>query len=107
MSHSSCVTDKPDFDRLAELFKLLSDRNRLHILWCICQNECSVSQICTLTGLGQANVSKHLQLLRLGGVVACRKEGNTRIYFLLETKYLHVCAQSLLELSQIRPMHPS
>lgn len=89
----------PDFDRLSELFKLMSDRSRLHILWCICQQEYSVGEICEITGLNQANVSKHLQMLRLGGVVACRKEGNSRIYFLSDSKYLGLCAQSLIDLS--------
>ncbi|PLS69547.1 MAG: ArsR family transcriptional regulator [Cyanobacteria bacterium M5B4] len=91
----------PDFDRLSELFKLMSDPSRLHILWCICQAECSVGQICEMTGLSQANVSKHLQMLRMGGIVACRKEGNSRIYFLADPKYLGLCAQSLIELSNI------
>ncbi|MGA1265463.1 MAG: ArsR/SmtB family transcription factor [Prochlorothrix sp.] len=91
--------NQPDFERLSEIFKLLSDRNRLHILWCICQEECSVGTICELTGLGQANVSKHLQMLRMGKIVACRKAGNSRIYFLADTKYLSLCAQSLIDLS--------
>jgi DNA-binding transcriptional ArsR family regulator len=89
----------PDFDRLSELFKLMGDRSRLHILWCICQGECSVGEICNLTGLSQANVSKHLQMLRMGGIVACRKEGNSRIYYLSDEKYLGLCAQSLIDLS--------
>jgi DNA-binding transcriptional ArsR family regulator len=93
----------PDFDRLSELFKLMGDRSRLHILWCICQQECSVGEICALTGLSQANVSKHLQMLRMGGIVACRKEGNSRIYFLADPKYLGLCAQSLIELSTVTP----
>jgi DNA-binding transcriptional ArsR family regulator len=77
----------------------MGDRSRLHILWCIFQGECSVGEICEVTGLSQANVSKHLQMLRMGGIVACRKEGNSRIYFLSDPKYLSLCAQSLIELS--------
>lgn len=91
----------PDFDRLSDLFKLMGDRSRLHVLWCICQGECSVGEICTATGLSQANVSKHLQMLRMGGIVACRKEGNSRIYFLADPKYLGLCAQSLIDLSNV------
>lgn len=89
----------PDFERLSELFKLMAEPSRLHILWCICQGETSVGEICALTRLSQANVSKHLQMLRLGGIVACRKEGNSRIYFLSDPKYLTLCAQSLIDLS--------
>ncbi len=89
----------PDFERLAELFKLLADPSRLHILWCIGQGESSVGEICTRTGLSPANVSKHLQMLRLGGIVACRKEGNSRIYFLSDPHYFTLCAQALITLS--------
>ncbi len=95
------VKTQPDFDRLAELFKILSDPSRLYILWCICQEEQNVGQICVTTGLSQANVSKHLQMLRMAGVVACRKEGNNRIYFLADVKYLSLCAQSLIEISNL------
>lgn len=89
----------PDFERLAELFKLLSDSSRLNILWCICQGECNVGQICAMTDLTQANVSKHLQVLRMGGVVSCRKEGTMRIYSLADSRFLNLCAQSVFELS--------
>ncbi len=89
----------PDFERLAELFKLMADPSRLSILWCIGQGESSVGEICTRTGLSPANVSKHLQMLRLGGIVACRKEGNSRIYFLSDPHYFTLCAQALITLS--------
>ncbi len=97
----SKTLNPPNFERLSELFKLMGDQSRLHILWCICEGECSVGKICDMTGLSQANVSKHLQMLRMGRVVACRKEGNSRIYFLADPKYLGLCAQSLIELSTI------
>nr|WP_230401097.1 MULTISPECIES: metalloregulator ArsR/SmtB family transcription factor [unclassified Synechocystis] len=79
----------------------MGDQSRLHILWCICEEECSVGTICDMTGLSQANVSKHLQILRMGGIVGCRKQGNSRIYFLANPKYLNLCAQSLIELSNL------
>ncbi len=52
-----------------------------------------------MTGLSQANVSKHLQMLRLRGIVSCRKEGNSRIYTVADPKYLNFCAEVLRELS--------
>lgn len=93
----------PDLDRLADLFKLLGDRSRLGILWRICQGECNVTEISESTSLSQANVSKHLQMLRMARLVACRKEGNARIYFLSDQKYLGLCAQSLIDLSIFSP----
>lgn len=97
----------PDLDRLAELFKVLGDRSRLGILWHICQGECNVTEISAATGLSQANVSKHLQMLRMARLVACRKEGNARIYFLADPQYSGLCARSLIDLASLSPLEVS
>ncbi|AZB73758.2 ArsR/SmtB family transcription factor [Synechococcus elongatus] len=97
----------PDLDRLAELFKVLGDRSRLGILWRICQGECNVTEISESTGLSQANVSKHLQMLRMARLVACRKEGNARIYFLSDPQYSGLCARSLIDLASLSPVEVS
>ncbi|MEN9206967.1 MAG: metalloregulator ArsR/SmtB family transcription factor [Gloeomargarita sp. GMQP_bins_120] len=91
----------PDVERLADLFKLLADPSRLQLLWWIGQRgEVSVGELSARTGLSQANVSKHLQVLRLGGLVACRKEGNNRLYFLADPRCFQMCIESLTHLSQ-------
>ena len=48
---------------VADRFKVLSEPARLQILNCLRKRELTVSEIVEQTGLGQANVSKHLQLL--------------------------------------------
>ncbi len=48
---------------IAERFKALSEPSRLEILNTLREGERTVSEILEATGLGQANVSKHLQLL--------------------------------------------
>lgn len=78
---------------LAEQFKLLSDSSRLKILVTLCQRgECKVKEICEQTGLNPTNVSKHLQLLRSAGVLACRREGNCRYYRIINSGLLDLCA---------------
>jgi DNA-binding transcriptional ArsR family regulator len=83
-----------DFEQLANRFKILSEPTRLQILATICQEERNVGDICDRTGLHQANVSKHLQLLKQAGVVACRRVGVCRYYRVIDTQLLSLCARA-------------
>lgn len=62
-------------DLVAERFKALSEPARLRILNALREGERTVSDLMEETGLGQANVSKHLQMLHALGFVERRKEG--------------------------------
>lgn len=88
--------DDQPFDSWAERFRLLSEPSRLRILSVICQGERNVSDICTLTGLHQANVSKHLQLLKVAGVVACRRVGICRYYRIVDDEVRSLCPSALM-----------
>ncbi len=63
------------FRLLSERFKALSEPARLQILETLEDGEMSVNEVVDETGLGQANVSKHLQVLHSMGFVQRRKEG--------------------------------
>lgn len=66
----------PDvLDLVAERFKVLSEPARLRILSALREGEKTVSELMEDTELGQANVSKHLQVLHGNGFVERRKEG--------------------------------
>ncbi|MFW6331549.1 MAG: ArsR/SmtB family transcription factor [Gemmatimonadota bacterium] len=60
---------------VAERFKALGEPARLQILQALRSGEQTVSELVERTGMGQANVSKHLQLLHALGFVDRRKEG--------------------------------
>ena len=77
--------------RLAECFKGLAEPARLRILHALCGGEKTVSGLIEATGLGQANVSKHLQLLRAAGFVARRKEGLRTFYTLADEDVFALC----------------
>lgn len=94
-----------ELEKLADRFKILSEPSRLQILSEICQWECNVTEICQRTGLHQANVSKHLQLLKLAGIVACRRVGVCRYYRIIDSDLLALCAKSLFE-SKTRNLLP-
>ena len=64
---------------------------RLEILETLRSGEQTVSEIVERTGLGQGNVSKHLQLLFTHGFVARRKEGLNVFYVLADPAIFHLC----------------
>lgn len=78
--------------RVAERFKALSEPARLRMLETLRRGELTVSQLVDATGFGQANVSKHLQLLLGAGLVARRKEGLFAYYSLADAEVLALCA---------------
>jgi DNA-binding transcriptional ArsR family regulator len=62
-------------DLIAERFRVLAEPARLRILNVLLNGERTVSDLVDETGLHQANVSKHLSLLRSSNFVDRRKEG--------------------------------
>ena len=60
---------------IAGRFRALSEPVRLRLLNTLMQGERSVTQLVEASGTGQANVSKHLAVLRDAGMVAMRREG--------------------------------
>ncbi len=61
-----------------EVFKALADPTRLKILECIKNGEKCICEVIPFTGKSQPNVSQHLKVLKIAGLVDERKEG-TRI----------------------------
>ena len=62
-------------DLVAERFRALGEPARLNIMVALRPRECTVSELVETTGMGTANVSKHLQVLYAAGFVTRRKEG--------------------------------
>jgi len=82
----------PDLLKLiAERFKVLSEPARLEILNALREDEMTVSELVDTTGLGQANVSKHLQLLLAHNFVARRKDGLFAYYSLADRAVFKLC----------------
>jgi len=62
-------------DLVAERFRALGEPARLHIMNTLRRGEQTVGELVESTGLGTANVSKHLRILLAAGFVRRRKEG--------------------------------
>ena len=89
MSRSSLNSDL--LRLIAERFKALAEPARLEILNALRDGEMTVSDLVDATGLGQANVSKHLQLLYTHGFVRRRKDGLFVYYALADRSVLRLC----------------
>lgn len=76
---------------VAERFKVLAEPARLQLLQALMAGELSVGQLVEKTGLSQANVSKHLQLLLAHNLVARRKEGLFVYYHLADQSVFQLC----------------
>lgn len=76
---------------VAARFKALAEPARLEILHALRAGERTVGELVEETGLGQANVSKHLQLLHGLGFVTRRKDGLFVYYGLADKTVFQLC----------------
>ncbi|MGE0864495.1 MAG: ArsR/SmtB family transcription factor [Vicinamibacterales bacterium] len=82
----------PDTLRVvAQRFKVLAEPARLAVLNALCEGPLNVGELSDATGLNQANLSKHLQLLHASGFVTRRRNGLFVIYELADASVLQLC----------------
>jgi DNA-binding transcriptional ArsR family regulator len=77
--------DSFPLELVARRLKAMADVSRLSMLQSLCEGEKSVSTLVTETGLAQANVSKHLRILREEGFVLSRRN-HRNIYYRLSSE---------------------
>lgn len=78
-------------DAVADRFRVLGEPMRLRLLHALRDGEQRVSDLVERTGGGQANVSKHLQLLFAQGFVTRRKAGTTMWYAIQDPQVFQLC----------------
>jgi ArsR family transcriptional regulator len=83
-----------DVRSFSRLFKALGDETRLRIVALLSHGELCVCHLEEALGLAQPNVSRHLGLLRMAGVVEHRREGSW-IYYRLAPQDDAGCQQQL------------
>ena len=76
---------------VAERFRVLGDPLRLRLLHILGNGERSVGSLVEETEASQANVSKHLQILRRAGLVERRKAGLMAFYRIADPSIFHLC----------------
>jgi len=78
-------------NRIAEVLKAMADPTRLKILHCLHVGERCVSDILEIVGGSQANVSKHLSVLKRAGLVDNRRDGLNVFYRITDEGVFTIC----------------
>ena len=76
---------------IAEFFKVLSEVSRIQVLCCLKLGDKNVTEIIEATGLGQANVSKHLKVLSQAGIVTRHPQGTSVFYSISDPIIFNLC----------------
>lgn len=76
---------------VASRFRALAEPARLAVLHALEAGPCSVTGLVARTGLGQANLSKHLQQLHAAGFVSRARRGAYVHYALADERVLQLC----------------
>jgi ArsR family transcriptional regulator len=90
------------FESVAERFRALGEPARLRILDALREGELTVNELVEATGLTQANLSKHLQLLYGLAFVKRRKEGLFVYYALADDNVFQLCDVMCGRIRQLR-----
>ncbi|MDX2231910.1 MAG: metalloregulator ArsR/SmtB family transcription factor [Leptolyngbyaceae cyanobacterium bins.349] len=77
--------------QVADYFKVLSELSRLQVLCALKSGSKNVTEIMEETGLGQANVSKHLKILAQAGIVSRTPQGVSVYYEIAEPLIFDLC----------------
>lgn len=78
-------------ERIAERLKAMADPTRLKILHTLEEGERNVGEILEQVGSSQANISKHLAVLRKAGLVAARRDGMNVLYRVADNTVFNIC----------------
>lgn len=76
-----------DYKNYSNIFKVLSDSNRLKIIDILSCGEMCACNIIKYFNITQPTFSHHMHVLKQNNLVTCRKEGNWCIYKLNSDKY--------------------
>jgi ArsR family transcriptional regulator len=76
---------------VARRFKALGEPGRLALLVALQEGERSVSELVSLTGRTQPNVSQHLKQMAHAGLVAPRREGARVFYGICDPYLSRIC----------------
>ncbi|MEY4485298.1 MAG: hypothetical protein RL693_2750 [Verrucomicrobiota bacterium] len=78
-------------EMIAARFRAYAEPMRLRLLNQLMQGEATVGQLVEATGSGQANVSKHLSILREAGLISTRKVGLSTICIISDPTVNELC----------------
>lgn len=83
--------NKTLFELQAEVCKTLSSPKRLEIINALKEGEKTVGELVDILGVPKANVSQHLAVMRLKGILNSRRDGVNIYYRIANPKVIQAC----------------
>lgn len=80
------------------IFKALSDENRLEIINILKEGEMCAGEILSSLNIAQPTLSHHMKILCESGAVVCKKSGR-QIYYVVSTEAMRAASEYLFTLS--------
>jgi ArsR family transcriptional regulator len=90
----------------AQLLRIIANPTRLMILAELLRGMKCVNDIGDLLEVPQPNVSQHLAVLKEIGLVACRKSGVSRCYYLVKPRFIRALLSDLGSARREAPARP-
>ena len=84
MSIKCNLPDETEMADLAELFKPFGDSTRIRILFCLYDEERSVTEIAEILNMTTSAVSHQLKILKTNKLIDSRRDGKQIFYFLAD-----------------------
>ncbi len=79
-------------DRLAKVFKIFADKNRLRIIALLSHRKMCVCELAFVLGVTQPSISRHLRKMKEAGIILDEQDGFWTNYYLncndLQTKVI-------------------
>jgi DNA-binding transcriptional ArsR family regulator len=85
--NESAVLDEEIAGQLAELFRALSDPNRIRLISVLTRGEVNVGSLAQKVGVSESSASHHLRGLRQMRLVRARKDGR-QVYYRLDDDHI-------------------
>lgn len=85
------MAQKSVFEIQAELCHCMSNALRIEIVHILRSGPEKVNEIVRLTGQPQATISRHLGVLRNGGVLISQRQGQDVYYHIANPKIVEIC----------------
>lgn len=93
--------DKNIYELQADICKTLASPIRIEILNALKGEEKSVTELIGILGISKANVSQHLAVMRLKGILMSRREGVNIYYSVANPKVIQACSLMREVLSEL------
>lgn len=92
--------NESDIQAVSQYFKILSDYNRLSILFLLKERKRSVSEIVEILNLEQSAVSHQLKILRDSRLVKAQRQGKSMIYELDDDHVFTILQQIIIHVQE-------